>query len=60
VTSPSLGPIGILRNAVTMADGPATVRTATPGAGEHTDTVLAELGLGDAEIEDLRRRGVVS
>jgi len=60
VTSPSLGPIGILRNAVTMADGPPTVRTATPGAGEHTDTVLAELGLGDDEIEDLRRRGVVS
>jgi crotonobetainyl-CoA:carnitine CoA-transferase CaiB-like acyl-CoA transferase len=60
VASPSLGPIGILRNAVTMADGPPTVRTATPEAGEHTDAVLVELGLGDEEIEDLRQRGVVS
>ena len=41
-------------------DGPPTVRTATPEAGEHTTPVLLELGLDDAEIEDLRRRGVIS
>jgi formyl-CoA transferase len=60
VTSPVLGDVAILRNAVSMTDGPPTVRTATPEAGEHTTSVLFELGLGSDEIEDLRRRKVVS
>jgi crotonobetainyl-CoA:carnitine CoA-transferase CaiB-like acyl-CoA transferase len=60
VTSGALGPVSILRNAVTLVDGPPTVRTATPEAGEHTTPVLLELGLDDAEIDDLRRRGVIS
>jgi formyl-CoA transferase len=60
VTSPVLGDVAILRNAVSMTDGPPTVRTATPEAGEHTTSVLFELGLGSDEIEDLRRRNVVS
>ena len=60
VASPTLGDLGILRNAVTMADGPPTVRTASPEAGEHTTSVLLELGLDADEIDDLRRRHVVS
>ena len=60
VTSPTLGPVTILRNAVTLVDGPPTVRTATPEAGEHTTPVLHELGLDDGAIDDLRRRGVIS
>ena len=31
-----------------------------PLLGEHTDEVLAELGVDDATIDDLRRRGVVA
>ncbi len=60
VTSPTLGPLGILRNAVTLAGGPPTVRSASPEAGEHTTALLLELGLGADEIEDLRQRHVVS
>jgi crotonobetainyl-CoA:carnitine CoA-transferase CaiB-like acyl-CoA transferase len=60
VASPTLGTLGILRNAVTLAGGPPTVRTATPEAGEHTTPVLLELGLDATEIEDLRRQGIVS
>jgi crotonobetainyl-CoA:carnitine CoA-transferase CaiB-like acyl-CoA transferase len=30
-----------------------------PGLGEHTDTVLAALGLSPAEIMDLRDREVL-
>jgi crotonobetainyl-CoA:carnitine CoA-transferase CaiB-like acyl-CoA transferase len=35
------------------------MRAATPEIGEHTGEVLAELGLSDEEIDDLRRHGVV-
>ena len=31
-----------------------------PRLGEHTDEVLAELGIAPAGIDDLRRRGVVA
>ncbi|MGE2692404.1 CaiB/BaiF CoA transferase family protein [Mycolicibacterium pulveris] len=32
---------------------------AVPGLGQHTDAVLAELGIGDDEIAVLRKRGVI-
>lgn len=32
---------------------------AVPGLGEHTDSVLADLGLDDGQIAGLRRRGVI-
>jgi formyl-CoA transferase len=54
-----LGRIDIVRNAVTMTDGPATVRTAAPESGADTDTVLTEIGCSVEEIADLRRRGII-
>ena len=38
---------------------PASVRTAPPALGEHTDEVLAELGYDAAEMARLRRAGIV-
>ena len=38
---------------------PPVLRRAPPALGEHTDEVLAELGLGMAEVAALRARGVV-
>ena len=35
------------------------IRIPTPGVGEHNEEVLSELGLAKAEIEDLRRGGVI-
>ena len=32
---------------------------AVPGLGQHTDSVLAELGFGEGEIAALRRRGTI-
>jgi crotonobetainyl-CoA:carnitine CoA-transferase CaiB-like acyl-CoA transferase len=37
----------------------ALVRQA-PGVGEHTQEILTQLGLTDAEIADLHRRGIVA
>jgi crotonobetainyl-CoA:carnitine CoA-transferase CaiB-like acyl-CoA transferase len=56
---PALGPLDVVRNPVTMTAGPPTVREHSPDPGEHTDTVLGELGLTRDEIDDLRTRGIV-
>jgi len=59
VEHPTLGRLDILRNAVRMTDGPATVRTPSADIGAHTDEVLAELGYPRAEIDRLRAQGVI-
>ncbi|MBO0682498.1 MAG: CoA transferase [Candidatus Dormibacteraeota bacterium] len=59
VTHPSLGSLDLVRNAVSSDRQVKTVRDPSPELGEHTSAVLGELGLTAAEIEDLRRRGVV-
>jgi crotonobetainyl-CoA:carnitine CoA-transferase CaiB-like acyl-CoA transferase len=38
---------------------PATIRTRAPTIGEHTDSILAELGYAEDEIADFRRRKIV-
>jgi crotonobetainyl-CoA:carnitine CoA-transferase CaiB-like acyl-CoA transferase len=58
VQHPVLGRLDILRNAVRMTGAPATVRTPSPDAGDHTGEVLAELGYPQAEIDRLREQGV--
>jgi crotonobetainyl-CoA:carnitine CoA-transferase CaiB-like acyl-CoA transferase len=42
-----------------VISGYAPPMGAVPGLGEHTDTVLAELGLGEAEIASLREQGAI-
>jgi crotonobetainyl-CoA:carnitine CoA-transferase CaiB-like acyl-CoA transferase len=36
------------------------MRTVAPHTGEHTDQVLGELGLPDAEIRSLREKKIVA
>jgi len=59
VQHPALGRLDILRNAVRMTDGPATVRTPSPDIGADTDAVLTELGYPREEIDRLRAQGVI-
>ncbi|GIX49348.1 MAG: CoA transferase [Candidatus Tectimicrobiota bacterium] len=57
---PKLGRIEVLGVPVTLSRTPGSVRTPTPEKGEHTVEVLQELGYSEAEIEELRRQGVVA
>ena len=59
---PALGgdPAPLIASPIRMSATPASYRRAPPTLGQHTDEVLGELlGLGAAEIEALRGRGVI-
>jgi crotonobetainyl-CoA:carnitine CoA-transferase CaiB-like acyl-CoA transferase len=45
--------------AAKLSRTPLSVREHAPALGEHTDDVLRELGLGEAEVKRLRDSGVV-
>ena len=54
VKHPLLGEIQVVNQAVGLSRTPATMASATPEIGEHTDEVLSEAGYGSAEIAALR------
>jgi crotonobetainyl-CoA:carnitine CoA-transferase CaiB-like acyl-CoA transferase len=57
---PAAGDIRVLGTPIKLSDTPASMRTAPPTLGQHTDTVLAQdLGLGGEVIGQLRATGVV-
>jgi crotonobetainyl-CoA:carnitine CoA-transferase CaiB-like acyl-CoA transferase len=57
---PEAGQLTVVANPVRMASCDTTAQKAPPLLGEDTTTVLREvLGLGAAEIEELRARKVV-
>ena len=55
----ALGMVKVLGVPIKMSETPGTVRSGPPVLGQHTDAVLAELGIQAAAIEDLRRRQVI-
>ncbi len=59
VKHPTLGAIRVVNQAVGLSRTPATMASATPEIGEHTDEVLADAGYSAAEIADLRNKKVV-
>jgi crotonobetainyl-CoA:carnitine CoA-transferase CaiB-like acyl-CoA transferase len=54
-----VGDVAYLGQPVTLSRTPSHVASHPPGPGEHTDDVLRDLGYGDAEIDDLKRQGIV-
>jgi formyl-CoA transferase/CoA:oxalate CoA-transferase len=54
-----LGPIKVLGTPIKLSDTSASVRTAPPTLGQHTDSVLAELGLSSADIARLRNQVII-
>lgn len=59
VDDPVTGKVAEVGVAARMAD-PGRVRGPAPVPGQDTDELLARLGYGSAEIDDLRARGVVA
>ena len=59
VEHPTLGRTELVGQPIKLSRTPAKLETATPGLGEHTDAVLAELGYGETAIEDFRARNIV-
>ena len=56
---PQLGEIHVINQAVGLSRTPATMLSATPEIGQHTDEVLGEAGYGAAEIAALRNSKVI-
>jgi crotonobetainyl-CoA:carnitine CoA-transferase CaiB-like acyl-CoA transferase len=59
VKHPSLGDIKVVNQAVGLSRTPATMATATPDIGEHTEEILGGLGYSAAQVADFRQRKVI-
>ena len=53
------GETQVVGQPISMSNAESEIRRPTPGLGQHTDEVLAELGLGSTEIEELRQQGAI-
>ncbi len=56
---PLSGAVPMVASPMRMSDTPISYRSAPPTLGQHTDEVLRELGLDDAELARLRDSGVL-
>jgi len=56
---PELGRLRMLGQPVLFSDTPVRDPGRPPTLGEHTETVLRELGYDDAAVADLRTKGVL-
>jgi crotonobetainyl-CoA:carnitine CoA-transferase CaiB-like acyl-CoA transferase len=45
---------------IKLSATPGTMRSAAPHSGEHTDQVLGELGMREADIKALRDKKIVA
>jgi crotonobetainyl-CoA:carnitine CoA-transferase CaiB-like acyl-CoA transferase len=59
VQHPTVGPMRVVGCPIRLTRTPASVRTAPPLLGQHTDDILSGLGLSGSEIASLREAGAV-
>ena len=60
VPHPTYGPVRQFGVPIKLSETPGAARVAAPRSGEHTDAVLRELGMTDAEVRALREKKVVA
>ena len=61
VDHPTCGPMKLVNTPVKYSYSEPSIRTPPPILGQHTDEVLNKiLGLSNAEIDALRKEGVVA
>jgi CoA:oxalate CoA-transferase len=60
IEHPGYGPVRMLGFPIRLKQEPCTVRLPAPRLGEHTDEILAELGVSPSELESLREKGAVA
>ena len=59
VDHPTVGRTRVIGSPLKLSDTPPSVRTAPPTLGQHTETVLTELGYDRAAIANLRATAVI-
>jgi crotonobetainyl-CoA:carnitine CoA-transferase CaiB-like acyl-CoA transferase len=59
IDHPVLGPVRQVGVAVKLGSTPASIRSAPPLLGEHSDEILAELGYDGSAVARLRAGGVI-
>jgi crotonobetainyl-CoA:carnitine CoA-transferase CaiB-like acyl-CoA transferase len=52
-------PVPIMATPVVLSETPGRVAAPPPTLGQHTDEILQQLGLSNADIEDLRTSGAI-
>jgi len=59
IEHPGHGKVKMTGFPVKLRNNPCRVNLPAPGLGEHTEKVLAELGIGESELEVLKKKGVI-
>ena len=59
VHHPVRGDVSVVAQPLTLSRTPASLRTAVPEAGEHTDDVLEQFGIDPTRIAALRDAGAI-
>lgn len=59
VPDPDLGAVRMTAPTPRLAETPASIRWAGPKLGAHNHEVYAAIGLGDTELESLKREGII-
>jgi formyl-CoA transferase len=59
VEHPKLGRFQVVNQAVKLSRTRASLASATPEIGQHTDEILKELGYSEGDIRGMRERRIV-
>jgi formyl-CoA transferase len=59
VKHPKLGTLNLISQPVRLSRTPATLKTATPERGEHTEEVLLEIGYTKEDVNSFKKEGIV-